>query len=179
MVKWRDVELPGFEGQLTVVKPKRRRALAAYVRDFLAELPSPAAEESLPVAEPTESSADAATACAVCNGHCCRLGGERAFLNRDAVAEVWSRLPHLSKEELVSAYLAAVPQRTFEDSCIFHGAHGCNLPRTMRSYVCINYMCSALEKLVAPASAANSIQACGGASGEPGKRPARSRARAG
>ena len=67
---------------------------------------------------------------------------ERPIFPRSAV-KVLQALPlvesgaadrwQLSKEELIAAYLAAVPDRAFADSCIYHAEHGCNLPETMRA----------------------------------------------
>jgi hypothetical protein len=38
-------------------------------------------------------------------------------------------------------YGAAIPDDTVEQSCIFHGARGCALPRELRSHTCNDYFC--------------------------------------
>src|SRR5262249_27683362 len=91
-------------------------------------------------------SLDLSDACRACRGYCCRKGGNDAYLDFESTALAWGRFPHLSKAELISAYLATVPERAFADSCIFHAEHGCYLPRGMRSPVCGAYLCAQLLK---------------------------------
>jgi hypothetical protein len=144
MVRWGDVELPGFDRALTPVGLARRQALAAHLTDALADVPAPVANATPGNTNPPNFG----EACAACRGHCCRKGGNDAYLDFESTALAWGRFPHLSKEELVSAYLAAVPDRAFADSCIFHAEHGCNLPETMRAPVCGAYLCAPLLQLL-------------------------------
>jgi hypothetical protein len=67
---------------------------------------------------------DFSDACGACRGHCCRNGGNVAYLDKEAMNLAWSRLPHLSKDDLLSAYIGAVPDMAFENSCIFHAEGG-------------------------------------------------------
>jgi hypothetical protein len=146
MVLWRDIELPGCDRPLTPVEPARRQALASHLIKVMRDVPSPVIDRTEnPKLAP--SSPDFLSACAACRGHCCQKGGNDAYLDFESVGLAWGRFPHLSKEELVAAYLGAVPARSFADSCIFHAEHGCNLPETMRSPVCGAYLCGPLFRL--------------------------------
>lgn len=144
MVRWADVELPGFDRPLTTVEPARRQALAAHLMDALADVTAPVTDGTPGNTNPPNFG----EACAACRGHCCRKGGNDAYLDFESTAFAWGRFPQLSKEELVSAYVAAVPDRAFADSCIFHGEHGCNLPETMRAPICGAYLCAPLVQLL-------------------------------
>jgi hypothetical protein len=146
MVLWRDIELPGCDRSLTAVEPARRRALATHLENVVADV-SFAAIAPSGRTKATQSSPEFLEACRACRGHCCQKGGNDAYLDFESVGLAWGRLPHLSKEQLVAAYLGAVPADSFADSCIFHAEHGCNLPETMRSPVCGQYLCGPLLRL--------------------------------
>ena len=74
-----------------------------------------------------------------------KVVGNEAYLNPKTLARVWSERAHLTADDLVAAYLDAVPDLAFEGSCIFHAEYGCNLPRAMRSNVCHDYQCTPLR----------------------------------
>jgi hypothetical protein len=146
MVLWRDIELPGCDRPLTAVEPARRQALAAHLEKVVTDVGFAAIDRPAGT-KTTQSAPDFLSACSACRGHCCQKGGNDAYLDFESVGLAWGRFPHLSKDELVAAYLAAVPARSFADSCIFHAEHGCNLPETMRSPVCGAYLCGPLLEL--------------------------------
>ena len=68
-----------------------------------------------------------------------------AFLTDQALRIVWSERPRLSKDELIAAYIDAVPDVTFDGSCIFHAEQGCSLPNRLRSEICQTYLCDPLK----------------------------------
>ena len=80
-------------------------------------------------------------ACARCRGHCCRNGGEEAYLTEDTIRRYLHEHPGTRPLDLLEAYLARVGHETFEGSCIFHGPTGCTLSREMRSDTCNGYFC--------------------------------------
>lgn len=145
---------PGFAGPVGVVPrqdrrivplPERRRAeFAAALDAALAEAGQPG-----PTARPAPATPEAevvALACGLCQGACCTLGGaEAAFLSapvlRLRLAEGWA------PEALRAAYLARVPARSVAEACVYQGAGGCALPRTMRAPVCNLYHCNGLRDL--------------------------------
>lgn len=149
MIKWGEVELPGFDRPLRAVGPQRRNILAAYLDELLRNIPArpsarPAAAAPRAGDPPPTRFADA---CAACRGHCCRKGGNDAYLDETAIRRAWARHPRLGRRALKQRYLEAIPERAFEDSCIYHAKDGCSLPRTLRAGVCEAYLCGPLERL--------------------------------
>jgi hypothetical protein len=146
MVKWGEVELPGFDAPLVSVAAGRREELAAHVRELIVDLKTPARAARKAGPAPPGEVSEVATACSLCRGFCCRTGGNEAYLNPKTLARVWSEQAHLAVDDLVAAYLDAVPEFAFAGSCIFHTERGCNLPRALRSNVCHTYECTPLRK---------------------------------
>jgi hypothetical protein len=154
MVEWNGIHLPGFAAPLAAIERDRPAALAAHLREVLAgvAVPAPAtASTSRPAPDPSQANSDR-LACSACRGFCCRNGGNTAYLNPRTMARYWSEHPHLTRDEIVSAYVDAVPRTAFEGSCIFHTERGCNLPNRMRSQVCLDYRCAPLRDALVPRS---------------------------
>ncbi len=86
-------------------------------------------------------------ACSLCRGGCCGLGEEHAFLKKETVLRYVSMFPDHKPEQIPDAYLAYLPEKSFEDSCVNHIETGCTLPRDMRSNVCNGYLCDPLVKI--------------------------------
>lgn len=147
MIKWGDVELPGFDRPLRPVSAKRRKIFAAFLEGLFAEVSRPRGKASERRDEKPETTSFA-EACAVCRGHCCSKGGDDAYLDENAIEQAWARHPRLSKRALMRLYLDAVPQKAFADSCIFHAERGCSLPRSLRAPVSEAYLCGPLMRLV-------------------------------
>ena len=141
MVKWRDVELPGFSGTLASVPVERRDTLLAHLRRTM-PAQAPASPGSRWTPAPIGNYPDA---CSACGGFCCRKGGDIAFLNEDALRIVWRDQPRRGRDEMIAAYMDRIPEQAFERSCIFHAAQGCNLPHHLRSVVCNTYLCAPLK----------------------------------
>jgi hypothetical protein len=53
--------------------------------------------------------------------------------------------PDATETALLRLYLSRVPDAAYQDSCIFHGKHGCTLDRSMRADVCNTYYCGGLS----------------------------------
>ena len=87
-------------------------------------------------------------ACALCRGSCCKGGGEHAYLDERTMARVRFARPDLEAGAIIGLYIARVPSTAYRDSCVFHGAEGCTLDRTLRSDVCNSYFCSGLGRFV-------------------------------
>jgi hypothetical protein len=151
MVKWGEVELPGFDAPLVAVSPERREALADNVRELIADAKKSRSAAKWPEPLARDEARAVAAGCALCRGFCCSKAGDAAYLNPVTIKRVRSQQPHLTEDELVSAYLDAVPERAFEGSCIFHAADGCSLPPSMRSNVCHAYLCTPLRTGMAAA----------------------------
>ena len=147
MIKWGDVELPGFDRPLRPVGAKRRRIFAAFLEGLMAEVSRPRAKAA-DAPKPKPEATSFAEACAACRGHCCSKGGNDAYLDENAIAQAWTRHPRLSKRGLMQRYLDAIPRQAFADSCIFHAANGCSLPRSLRAPVSEAYLCGPLLRLI-------------------------------
>src|ERR1041385_5643365 len=78
MIKWRDIELPGFDRPLRAVGKKRRRIFAAFLEELIGNVSRPRAR----TAEKLKTRPEAMTfadACRACRGHCCSKGGNDAY----------------------------------------------------------------------------------------------------
>ena len=146
MIKWGNIELPGFDRPLRPVGAKRRRMFAAFLEGLFAEVSRPRAK-SAEVPQQKPEATMFTDACAACRGHCCAKGGNDAYLDENAIAQAWARHPGLSKRALMQLYFDAIPKRAFADSCIFHAEHGCSLPRSLRAPVSEAYLCGPLMRL--------------------------------
>lgn len=87
-------------------------------------------------------------ACATCRGHCCPQGGDHAFVNVETIERYLQQHPDHGREEIVAAYLSRIGAETFEDSCVYHAAQGCRLPREMRAAICNQYLCKGLNQFL-------------------------------
>ncbi len=88
----------------------------------------------------------ASAACSLCRGWCCRGGADDAFLDEATLARLSPGL--VSAVEAIEMYVERVPNVGYQDSCIFHGANGCTLDRSMRSDVCNAYYCAGLHSFI-------------------------------
>lgn len=87
-------------------------------------------------------------ACSLCKGSCCSIGEEHAFIKKRTLQNYLAARPNLEPWQAVSAYMAFLPEKSFEDACVFQTLFGCALPRHMRSNVCNDYLCKALIQLI-------------------------------
>jgi hypothetical protein len=146
--------IPAAECGLGDVAPQRPAALGRHLEQRIAEAlekrngsppegrddadPSPPGEGPGPILQ---------RACATCRGACCRRGGEEAYLSAKTVLGYLERRSDADATGVLQAYLSRVPERSCEDSCIYHGENGCVLPREMRSSICNGFECTGLQRL--------------------------------
>jgi hypothetical protein len=146
--------LPANDRRTGNLPARRRRRL----RDHLSRLVSAAAEQAAshrhapPPArsEPAEGAdllAVLAAGCATCRGHCCPLGGDQAFLDVATLRRYLAEHPGARPRDVLEAYLAHVPERTYRGSCVYHTTQGCALPRDMRADLCNQWYCGGLRDL--------------------------------
>ena len=136
---------------LESVSAARRETLRENIAQAVAasaELEPDVASTELPAADCAPSSEALAAACATCRGFCCRSGGDSAYVDASTVRRVRSQRPDLSPGELVALYVDAVPERSVERSCIFHGEQGCALARELRSRTCNSYFCRPMQEWI-------------------------------
>lgn len=90
--------------------------------------------------------------CGTCRGACCKWGEDHAYLTRSVLTRVKRELKFADEASLLESYLDRVPGLARRGSCVFHGAQGCALPRSMRSETCNRYLCYPLKQLGADSS---------------------------
>jgi hypothetical protein len=149
------VVVPHREQRIAPVTSERRTELARHLHALL-DAPNPSADagavQSLGDVGPTggadaQSEPVGAPVCGACRGFCGRFGGERfAFLDRTTLDRYASASPGISADELVAAYVSRVPERAYNDSCLYHSRRGCVLPRSMRASLCNEYQCGPLKQ---------------------------------
>lgn len=88
------------------------------------------------------------TACAMCQGWCCKGGGDHAYLDEQTLARVRAEQPDLDARAVLTLYIGRLPPAGYQGSCVFHGEQGCTLPRTLRSDVCNAYFCAGLDAFI-------------------------------
>ena len=124
-------------------RQRLRRHIAALLRRMKAKGGAGEADETPP--PPPAPSAVARQACASCRGRCCGHGGERAYLTEATLARVAASGDRPAPGRILRRYMACVPREAVDDSCIFHGTHGCTLDRALRSDTCNNHYCTAMK----------------------------------
>ncbi|OSQ45626.1 hypothetical protein MGEO_18085 [Marivita geojedonensis] len=81
-------------------------------------------------------------ACIACRGDCCLPGGtHHAFLSARTIDRFRWRHPSARAKDVISYYLAALPDESVQGSCVYHGAFGCTLKREDRSSICNTFLC--------------------------------------
>ena len=151
--------LPNVDGSLVEVSEARRDAFRNHLLQALDESTVEGGGPDIAEASKDASGAQRpastvpvavlAAACKVCQGACCRSGSEHAYLTPATITRVQAAQTELDREALLAAYLEAIPSKSVEGSCVFHGEAGCALPRDLRSNVCNDFFCSPLKRWLA------------------------------
>jgi hypothetical protein len=159
--------LPANLARLTPLPARRHAAFRAHLLDQIREA---AQRPGRPLAPETDCTnippAPIAAGCATCRGRCCTQGGEHAFVDFTTIRRFSARTGITAAPAIVRAYLRHLPTRSYRDSCVYHTAAGCNLPRQMRGDVCNQFYCGALlahwQALIGPGTAKIAIAAADG-----------------
>jgi hypothetical protein len=140
------VIVPRNDRSLVPVSPERVNRLREHLGRLFTSMRR-AEPASVVRAGPTGFAGRVAnTACSLCQGWCCFNGADDSFLDEATLARVPPGL--VSAAEVTEMYVERVPDVGYEGSCIFHGAKGCTLDRSMRSDVCNSYFCRDLHSFV-------------------------------
>lgn len=142
-----------FQDEPVVPLPQdAREAFAAHIREVVtaafedvnqASVDEAVEPPSLKTPTPVE-----AAGCTACQGTCCALGRQfRAFLGKSAIENLIRTKSDLSMPEVIDRYVAAIPDESVEDACVYQSAEGCVLPRDWRSDTCNTYRCGPLVAL--------------------------------
>ena len=145
--------LPANSDPLVPQDPSRRARFAEH----LAEITEAAIlDQARLVSDPVddESRMDgrqslSAGICAACRGSCCRAGGDQAYLTEETMVRMLQAHPDWTLAQIMDAYLKHLPAETVLNSCIYHSATGCGLPRDLRSSTCNRYLCGKQKNLLA------------------------------
>jgi hypothetical protein len=145
--------LPANADPLVPQDPSRRAHFAQHLAEITeAAILDEARLPSDPVdVEPRTNGRDSLSAgvCAACRGSCCRAGGDQAYLTEETMVRSLRAHPDWTLAQLMDAYLKHLPAETVLNSCIYHSAKGCGLPRDLRSSTCNRYLCGKLKNLLA------------------------------
>jgi hypothetical protein len=120
----------------------------AYLQDLVTGVgaaeaaPADAASQGGPVSHAEGS------LCGWCAGRCCRFGRTKnAYLALPHLRRWQQAHPDSTLQDAAAAYADRLPAQHVEGSCVYHGARGCTLDRTMRSEICNLYTCDGLHDL--------------------------------
>ena len=143
------VTVPLLNESLEPPPPARVRALKKHLIQSLRDLRSARRPEKLiqtSAPEPTGFTAEVLNAgCATCQGHCCKGGGEHAYIDERTMARVRRDHPGLDAGKIIDLYLARLAPSSYRLSCLFHGPLGCTLGRPLRAELCNAYYCNGLR----------------------------------
>jgi hypothetical protein len=149
------IVVPRIDIPLAPVPEERRALFREHVRRLVEQAASePPREDDAPYQlhelSSLASEAEAplfGTGCRLCQGHCCRTGGDHAYLSVATIRRVTAQRPDLSADQLVEEYASRIPEQIVDGSCVFHGELGCVLPREMRADMCNHWLCRGLTEL--------------------------------
>jgi len=144
--------LPANSNPLTLQDPSRR----AHFTQHLLEIAEGAVlDRALLLSDPvdiesrtTSRNTLSAGICAACRGSCCRGGGDQAYLTEETLVRSLQAHPDWTLVQIMDSYLQHLPAETVRNSCIFHSAQGCGLPRDLRSSTCNRYLCAKSKNLL-------------------------------
>ncbi len=152
---YRPIVLPSSSARMTNLPERRRRHFRDILNRLIGEATARPAKRTagqpglpvLPNGPVPEVQAVLSKGCALCRGRCCEKGGDRAFLTAETIRRYMARHPDQRPRDVLAAYLDHLGNKTAENSCVFHGAAGCRLPRDMRSDICNQFFCTGLVEL--------------------------------
>src|SRR6185312_7114572 len=62
-----------------------------------------------------------AAGCATCQGHCCKGGGDHAYIDERTMARVRRDNPELDAGAVIRLFLERLAPASYKGSCLFHG----------------------------------------------------------
>ena len=139
------VMVPRNGKRLVAASPERHRRLREHLIGLSPAMKGPDAVSPVRPEPKGFAARVARAACSLCQGWCCRNGGDDAFLDERTIARVRHASLASDMNSVLRLYSERVPALGYEGSCIFHGKQGCTLDRAMRSDVCNSYFCGGLQ----------------------------------
>ena len=150
--------VPAYTAEITRLPRKRRSEFRAYlqwlIRQVL-EFPDSATTATNTDANTDANASDSARTpqvlaalgkgCACCKGSCCQGGAfSHAYLTAERIRRYMAAHPQRSPRQVLADYMGFIGDRTFDQSCVYHQADGCSLPRAMRADICNLFLCGGL-----------------------------------
>jgi hypothetical protein len=142
------VEFPSLTRAVVRLSKVRREQLRHHLESIVDESPEVEREDGDEQARLTEPLEVENSLCSKCRGHCCRNGGNKAYLTAETLHGVLVDRADEDVQTVIDSYVACVPKTGYVGSCIYHSPRGCALPRTMRSATCNKYVCGAINQLL-------------------------------
>jgi hypothetical protein len=156
------VRVPLLDEALEPPPPNRIRALKRHLIRSLRDLRAAKRPERLIQKTPPRPTGFAAevmaAGCATCRGHCCKGGGDHAYIDERTMARVRRDHPDLDARAIIRLYLDRVAPRSWRGSCLFHGESGCTLGRGLRATLCDAYYCNGLRDFLDHAGDSDHVQ---------------------
>jgi hypothetical protein len=149
------VVVPANLRKIVKLPERRKRAFRKYLRGIIAEAAAvraksadaPRGETALDSSTlPPKLSSLLGRGCATCRGRCCNGGGDHAYLSVETILGYMHHHPKHRPREVLDAYLSHLPNKAYEDSCVYQTKKGCALPRKMRSKISGDFFCEELRQ---------------------------------
>jgi hypothetical protein len=174
------VTVPILQETLESPPPARVRAFKRHLIQALRDLRIAKRPERLvqrPTPEPSGFTASVLQAgCATCQGHCCKGGGDHAYVDERTMARVRRDNPELDARAVIRLFLARLAPLSYRASCLFHGAAGCTLGRGLRAELCNAYYCNGLKEFLQREAVPERVQIIAARNGIERRSPVLSRA---
>ena len=101
--------------------------------------------QTLPVVPPLVFDPLLVRGCATCRGRCCNNGQEHAYQDAPNLEGYMCRHPDQRPRHVLEGYLSHIPNKSYENSCVYHEEGGCVLPHEMRARICNDFYCTELR----------------------------------
>jgi hypothetical protein len=147
--------VPANLRKIVNVPERRKRAFRNYLMDLVSQAAAvragsadfPPGETALDCSPLLPALASQlARGCATCRGRCCNGGGDHAYLTIDTILGYMRSHPKQRPREVLDAYLSLLPNRAYQDSCVYQTENGCALPREMRAKISGDFYCEELRQ---------------------------------
>jgi len=96
--------------------------------------------------------------CATCRGHCCKGGGDHAYIDARTMARVRRDNPDADARAVIKLFTDRLAPESYRESCLFHGVQGCTLGRDLRAELCNAYYCNGLQDFMRRAEVPDRVQ---------------------
>ncbi|MGI9356204.1 MAG: hypothetical protein ACR2PF_13715 [Rhizobiaceae bacterium] len=149
--------VPFMNREIVPADRERQAGFLTNLRSFLNELFDPNYEEQKVHVGygPPELEDVRIAACTACRGSCCNQAETHAFLHPKNLERLVDRNNPEALENAMALYEGHLPDESVKDSCVFHTATGCALPREHRSQTCNSWRCPKLRAIETFATSAD------------------------